>query len=252
MAALGDAWMAETSAIVIATLGLAIAGVIKGATGLGYASCALPFLTLVVGLKAAMAIVIVPALATNISLSLTIGNVRETVSRFRWLYLTMLPGIVVGIWLLVWVPAQWAVHTLSLVIISYVVLALARPDFAIPARLERPLQVPTGFLNGVVTGLTGAQVMPLFPYILALRLDPDRTVQAVNVAVLIATTVLAIGLLQTGILTSALFTASLAAVVPALIGVAIGNRVRGLIPVARFRRLVLLALSLVGTLMLVR
>lgn len=242
----------DAVSIAIAACGLFIAGVVKGATGLGYSSCALPFLVLAVGLKPAMAIVIAPALATNISLSLSLGNLRETAARFRWLYLTMLPGIALGVWLLVWVPARTAVQVLGLVIIAYVALALARPALAIPARLVTPLQVPTGFLNGVVTGLTGAQVMPLFPYVMALHLPPDATVQVVNLAVTIATTILAIGLLQTGIMTPELLGLSVAAIVPALIGVELGNRARGRIPAAQFRRIVLVALSVVGAMLLMR
>lgn len=242
----------DGASIAIAACGLFIAGVVKGATGLGYSSCALPFLVLAVGLKPAMAIVIAPALATNISLSLSLGNLRETMSRYRWLYLTMLPGIVLGVWLLVWVPARTAVQVLGLVIIAYVALALARPSLAIPARLVTPLQVPTGFLNGVVTGLTGAQVMPLFPYVMALHLPPDATVQVVNLAVTIATTILAIGLLQTGIMTPELLGLSVAAIVPALMGVELGNRARERIPAAQFRRVVLVALSVVGAMLLMR
>lgn len=236
----------------LAAMGLLIAGIVKGATGLGYASCALPFLVMAVGLKPAMAIVIAPALATNISLSLSAGHLRETVDRFKWLYLTMLPGIGIGVWLLLWVPVTLAVQTLGIVILGYVALALARPALAIPSHLQDLLQWPTGFLNGVVTGLTGAQVMPLFPYMMALHLPPDMTVQAVNIAVLVASTVLAVGLLKTGIMTPPLLALSVAALVPALIGVEIGNRLRSRIPAAQFRRIVLLTLGLVGVLLLLR
>lgn len=242
----------DAASIVVAAAGLLIAGIVKGATGLGYSSCALPFLVLAVGLKPAMAIVVAPALATNISLSLSLGNLRETTARFKWLYLTMLPGIALGVWLLVWVPVTLAVQLLGVIIIGYVALALARPALAIPARLEVPLQWPTGFLNGIVTGLTGAQVMPLFPYIMALHLPADATVQAVNLAVLIATTVLAVGLLQTGIMTPALLALSIAAILPALVGVELGNRARERIPASQFRRIVLLTLAFVGGLLLAR
>jgi uncharacterized membrane protein YfcA len=239
-------------AVTTAAIGLLVAGVIKGATGLGYTSCALPFLVFAIGLKPAMALVIAPALATNFSLLFAAGHVGETVARFKWLYLTMLPGIAFGVWLLSWVQAEFAVHLLGLVIIGYVVLALAKPSLSIPTRLQGPLQFPAGFLNGVVTGLTGAQVMPLFPYVMALQLDADRTVQAINVAVLVASTILAVGLVSTGLMTPWLLVASVAAVVPALAGVEIGNRARQRIPVQRFRMLVLLTLALVGTLLLAR
>jgi hypothetical protein len=77
-------------------------------------------------------------------------------------------------------------------------------------------------------------------------------VQAVNVTVLIATTMLAVGLLNAGIMTPDLFALSLAAIVPALVGVEIGNRARSRLPANAFRRLVLVTLSVIGVLLLAR
>ena len=238
--------------IAVAGVGFFLAGVIKGATGLGYASCALPFLVISFGLKPAMCIVILPALATNIQLAFAAGHFRETIAKFRWLYLTMLPGIVVGIYFLNIMNQSLSVQIFGFVIVTYALLALGKPQFRMPSYLEAPLQWPTGFLNGVVTGLTGAQVMPLFPYVMSLQLDSDRTVQVVNLSVMIATTALAVGLISTGVLTPELFFVSLIALVPALIGTEIGNRVRSKIPAQNFRRLALLTLLLLGTLMLMR
>jgi uncharacterized protein len=240
------------SEFAIVVFGLTIAGVIKGATGLGYASCALPFLVMVLGLKPAMGLVMLPAMATNVSLAFATGHVRETVYRFRWLYLSMLPGIGVGIWLLTWINQHSAVQFLGLVILGYVIVALARPSMRIPQRLQQPLQWPTGFLNGVVTGLTGAQVMPLFPYVMALHLEPARTVQTINLAVMIASTILVVGLVGAGLVTPALMALSLLAIVPALFGVELGNRARQRIPADAFRRVVLFTLFLVGLLLLLR
>ena len=55
----------DASHAVLAALGLLIAGFVKGATGLGYATCALPFLVAAIGLKAAIVIVPIPAMAAN-------------------------------------------------------------------------------------------------------------------------------------------------------------------------------------------
>jgi uncharacterized membrane protein YfcA len=41
----------DMAQIALAALGFLLAGVIKGTTGLGYSSCALPFLVSAVGLK---------------------------------------------------------------------------------------------------------------------------------------------------------------------------------------------------------
>ncbi len=246
----GDAM--DSTLIALAVFGLFIAGVIKGATGLGYASCALPFLVLALGLKVAMAIVIVPAMATNIGLALMTGHLRETVQRFYLLYIAIFPGIAVGMFLLQWVSQPIAVQVLGATIIAYGLFAMLKPNLALPTSFHIWLQAPTGFLNGILTGLTGAQVMPLFPYIMALKLDADRMVQAVNLAVLLSTSLLALGLSATGILTPSLFAVSIAAVIPAIAGTCVGNRLRGLIGVAQFRRIVLSTLLLMGFIMIVR
>lgn len=242
----------ELTTLAIAATGLFLAGIIKGATGLGYASCALPFLVLAIGLKPAMALVLAPAIATNISLVVTTGHLRESAQKFSPMYLAMVPGIGAGLMLLLWVDQWVATKVLGAVILCYVVLGLARPAFTLAENLRGPLQIPAGFLNGVFTGLTGSQVVPLLPYVMSLQLDPNRTVQAINIGVIASTAVLSLGLFFAGILTAQLAGGSLAAIVPALIGTSIGVRLREAISVARFRQLVLVTLLAIGLLMLLR
>ena len=103
-----------------------------------------------------------------------------------------------------------------------------------------------------MTGLTGSQVMPLFPYMMSLDLDANRLVQAINFAVLMCSLVLAGGLIATGIMTPQLLGLSFLAVLPALTGVEIGSRLRRFIPADGFRRLVLLVLLLMGVSMILR
>jgi uncharacterized membrane protein YfcA len=242
----------DWSLLLLAGLGLFLAGVVKGATGLGYSSCALPFLVSAIGLKPAMALVLIPAMATNVSVAFTAGHFMETARRFSHLYVAMLPGIAMGIYMLVWIAQTAAVRTLGLIVIGYAMFTLLRPQLTMPKAYERALQVPTGFANGVLTGLTGSQVMPLFPYMMALDLDPNRLVQAINLAVTLASVFLAVGLFSAGILTPELAAASVLAIIPALAGVEIGTRVRAHIPAAQFRSVVLYVLFGTGVMLLVR
>jgi len=242
----------DWSLLLLAGLGLLLAGVVKGATGLGYSSCALPFLVSAIGLKPAMALVLLPAMATNVTVAFSAGHFTEIARRFSRLYVAMLPGIAIGIYLLVWIAQSVAVRTLGLIIIGYALMTLLRPQLLISRASERVLQVPTGFANGVLTGLTGSQVMPLFPYMMALDLDPNRLVQAINLAVTLASVCLAVGLFSAGILTPELAAASVLAILPALAGVEIGTRMRAHIPAAQFRSVVLYVLLATGFLLLVR
>jgi uncharacterized membrane protein YfcA len=236
---------------VVATSGLFSAGVIKGATGLGYATAALPFLVHVLGLQPAMSLVLIPAMATNVMLAVTGGHLKDTLRNFWPLYLAMLPGIVIGLWLLLSIEQRSAVAGLGFVMISYAFFALCRPDIRIPVGWQGHLKVPTGLLNGILTGLTGSQVMPLLPYMLGLNLVPARMVQAVNAAVLFASSALLLGLTMNGILTTELFILSIAAIVPALVGTFVGTRLRNRLPAHQFRQIVLLVIALMGFVMVV-
>ena len=242
----------EWSLLLLAGLGLFLAGVVKGATGLGYSSCALPFLVSALGLKPAMALVLIPAMATNVTVACSAGHFTEISRRFAPLYLAMLPGIAVGVYLLVWINQTVAVQALGLIIVAYVCLTVFRPQLSLSDPLERFLKIPTGFLNGVLTGLTGSQVMPLFPYMMSLNLDPNRLVQAINLAVLLASVLLAIGLMTAGIMTTNLLAISVLALAPALLGCELGNRARKLIPVAQFKSVVLVVLFATGALLVLR
>lgn len=241
----------ETQAL-WAAVGLFIAGLVKGTTGLGYSTCALPFLVAGFGMRPAMALVIIPALTTNINLALLTGHLAETLRRFGLLYLAMVPGIAVGVAALVYVSQTSAARTLAVVIVAYVGFAVLKPDLTLPSRLERWLQIPTGFCNGVLAGVTGSQVIPLFPFVMALKLDQNRMVQAINLAVLIASVVQAVGMAAADVLDSQLMMASVAGIVPALLGVAAGAKARHLIPAERLRTLVLLVLLLMAGSMLVQ
>jgi uncharacterized protein len=238
--------------IALAALGFLLAGVIKGTTGLGYSSCALPFLVSAVGLKTAIVVLVIPAMLSNVLVMFNTGHLRETFNRFWPLYAATIPGIVVGIGMLVWIDQRIATRTLGILTIVYAMLALTRPSLALPEGLERPLQIPVGVLNGFFTGLTGSQMMPLLPYMLALKLDPDRLVQANNVTVTLASAFLATALLVSGLMTWPILGLSFAAVVPALVGVQLGSRARRHIPVTSFRIIVLVLLAIIGLMLAVR
>ncbi len=242
----------EVTQLTLASFGLFFAGLIKGATGLGYSSCALPFLVAAVGLKPAIMLVVVPAMISNIMVVYTTGHFRETFVRFLPLYISTLPGILVGIYVLAWVDQRPATMVLGVLVLVYSLFALVRPEMTLGQKLAQQLQVPVGIVNGFFTGLTGSQVLPLVPYMLALRLDPNRLVQAVNLAVTLASLFMTVGLMSTGLMTFPALTLSALAIAPAIAGIQIGTRARELIPADRFKQVVLITLAAMGAMLLMR
>ena len=228
--------------LALVVLALLIAGLVKGVTGIGYATTAMPLLVIALGLEKALAVVVIPAIVSNVAVFVGAGNILGTLKRFRIFYLGILPGIVGGTALLVVVDTRVATDVLAAVTLAYVALAVIRPTFALPVRLERRLALPAGMLNGVLTGLTGSQILPLVPYMMPLRLEPHAQVIAINLAVTIASGVLGVTLLASGGMTGDLLLLSCIGSVPAIGGALLGNAVRDLLPVEALRRITLVVL----------
>jgi uncharacterized membrane protein YfcA len=242
----------EQSAIIYAVAGLIAAGIIKGATGIGYSSCALPFLVATVGLKPALALLVVPAMASNIMVVFSAGHLRTTVRDFWPLYVATLPGIVLGICALSALDQQLATKLLGGLIVTYGVQSLLQPSFQLGSAFARSLRVPVGLLSGFFTGLTGSQVMPLMPYMLSLDLSSQQLVQAVNLAVITASLFLGVCLMAFRIVQADVLALSILAVVPALIGVQAGALCRAHIGDRQFRALVVIVLTAIGAALIIR
>ena len=258
MADLAGAWSSISTdpalahTLMIALAGLVIAGVVKGATGIGYASCALPFLAAAIDLRVAMGLVVVPAMASNVMLLFTAGRLTATLRRFRTLYLSMIVGVCAGAHAFSRIDQSIAARLLGAVILLYGLQTFLKPNFSLSARAEATFKVPTGFLNGLITGLTGSQVIPLVPYMIALRLQPSEMVQGINIAIIVSSFFLGLGLLWSGVLDARMLMLSCAGVIPALAGVRLGTWARSYIQDQHFRTIVIIVLMLLGLMLIVR
>ena len=242
--------MIDWQSLGVISVGLLSAGVVKGATGIGFATCALPILSHFVGLKPAMALILAPTFATNFSVAISSGSVKASLVKFAPLYLAMLPGIAVGIALLAWISSSFATMILGLTIVGYTIFSIASPKVRLSLRVTHLLRFPVGFITGILTGMTGSQVVPLVPYMFAVEMEAEQTIQSINLGVLVLTTCLGVGLLASNLVDPAQIGISVLAVVPALLGTEIGNRLRSHLPLAVVRRLVLAVVGVIGVKMI--
>jgi uncharacterized membrane protein YfcA len=228
------------------------AGLVKGLTGIGFLTVCVGSLAFVVGLKAAVGLVLVPSLLSNVFIMLDAGRFAETTRRFWRLYLASVPGVIVGVQLLVTIDQSLAAFVLGSVLLGYSVLALAKPNLSIADRFTRPLQLPVGLAHGVVAGLTGSQVMPLFPYLFALRLEPAVLLQASNSIFTFCSALTAVLLFNGGLLTLEVALLSLAGSVPTYVAVQLGSRLRRRLSVESFRSVILGVILALGLALMTR
>ena len=110
-----------------------IAAAIKGLTGIGFSTSCLPIMALRIDLTAAIPLVIVPSVISNIAVMVQAGRFREAVRRFWPLYLTSIPGLLAGLAILVAIDANAAKAVLGMVLIAYSLWALTNTSLTISA-----------------------------------------------------------------------------------------------------------------------
>jgi uncharacterized membrane protein YfcA len=233
-------------------LALLAAGIVKGVTGIGYSTTALPLLALTVGLKTGMPLVLLPSISSNLLVMRDAGGVRDAIDRYWLVYLAVLPGLGLGLAVLPRTDEVVAAAVLGMVLATYAGSTLAGGVRSLPRRLESAARLPVGFATGFINGLTGSQVMPLVPYLLSLDLPPSLFVQACNISFTMSSLVMLAGLAWVGLLGWAELALSLAGIVPALLGVAIGTAIRRRLDARSLRNLVLVVLLVTGLALVLR
>jgi hypothetical protein len=103
-----------------------------------------------------------------------------------------------------------------------------------------------------VTGATGVGAIPLAPYLSSLDLDKEEMIQALGLAFTVSMLILAVGLALEGRFNAAVAGGSLLALLPALAGMALGQRIRERMSPAAFRRWFFAGLLALGAYMVVR
>jgi hypothetical protein len=229
-----------------------VAGVVKGATGLGFSTTCLPLLALAIGLKDALPLVIIPSFCSNVLIIRASGHFRETVRRFWPLYVALVPGLIAGLAALSVVDGKSAAAVLGVVLMLYGAYALASPPANLTPALQRRLAPVVGLLTGFVNGLTGSQVMPLLPFAFAAQLDPKRLVQTINISFTLSSVVMAIGLSRLNLFDVNDLYVSALGIIPALGGTHIGSAIRERLAADLFRRLVLVVLLILGAILIWR
>ncbi|MEM6587368.1 MAG: sulfite exporter TauE/SafE family protein [Pseudomonadota bacterium] len=218
----------------------------KGITGLGFSTTCLPILALVVGLKDALPLVIIPSIWSNLIVMRQAGRFGETVARFWPMLLALLPGLCLGLWVLSGVDGVQAGAVLGVILLMWCAFSVTTPNLSLPPHLERPLAPVSGILTGFVNGLTGSQVMPAVPFLMMLKMERDLFIQAINCSFTLSSFVMAIGLSHLGLFAWSDILISALGACLVFFGVRMGEAVRHRLSEQRFRNAVLGMLTLMG------
>lgn len=238
--------MYELNILIIILFTFLLAGTVKGVIGLGLPTVSLGLLTAALDLPTAMALLLVPSFVTNTWQAMAGGN-GIAILRRTWSFLLLATATV-------WVGAI-ALTTVNLSVLSgilgtmlavYSVISLAGIRLTINKRQEVWAGPIIGVVNGILTGMTGSFVVPGVMFLQAIGLPRDMLVQAMGMLFTASTAALAVALSSKNLLSFPLGILSAAALVPALIGMIVGQNIRKRLPEALFHRVFFAALFVLG------
>ncbi|MBC3304702.1 sulfite exporter TauE/SafE family protein [Pseudomonas sp. SWRI18] len=223
-----------------------LAGTVKGVIGLGLPTVAMGLLGLAMLPAQAAALLIIPSTVTNLWQLAFGGHLRGLVKRLWPMLLLIFLGTGLGTLWLGMDGGGWVVHALGAALLVYALSGLFLPSFRVTPETERWLGPVCGVITGIITSATGVFVIPAVPYLQALGLNRDQLVQALGLSFSVSTLALAAGLAWRGNLGTGEINASLLALVPALLGMWLGQVVRQRISAGLFRRVFFIGMALLG------
>jgi uncharacterized membrane protein YfcA len=229
--------MSDPNVILWIALTFLLAGAVKGIVGSGLPTIALGVLTAVLGLHSAMALMLVPTIVTNLWQALIGGDVRAVGLRIWPFLLASAAAIWIGAEALTRVKVSWLAALLGFLLALYGAFGLLHPPLAIPQSKQMRIGIVAGLLSGVLGGMTGSLGVPGIPYLQAIGLTRDQLIQALGMLFSVSSISLAVALGGQRLLSADLGLVSALAMIPALIGMAVGQKLRQLLPEQQFRKI---------------
>ena len=228
-----------------------VAGLVKGVIGLGLPSISLAVLTVATNLPTSMALLLMPSLVTNIWQAVRGGNFRKILIRLWPLFLTSTMTVWIGARALTSVDLTLLSALLGALLMTYAVVNLSGLRFNLKTRNEWWVGSLTGFVNGILTGMTGSFVVPGVFYLQSIGLRRDVLIQSMGILFTTSTLALIFSLQSNEFLTLKLAIWSSISLVPSIIGVLIGQQIRQWLSERTFRKIFFFSLLVIGTYIIV-
>jgi uncharacterized protein len=223
-----------------------LAGFVKGVIGLGLPTVSMGLLAVTMQPSHALAIVIVPAIVTNIWQTFVGPYLRDIVRRLWPLMVGTVIGIRLNAGMLSGPYARYGTVVLGVLLVIYAIFGLSRFSFSVAPGNETWIGGLVGLVTGMVSAATGVQVIPSMPFMQAIGMEKDELVQALGVFFTVATVALAFNLTSAGLLGASTALPGAVAMAAAFTGMFVGQSVRSRIRPEAFRYWFLIAMIFLG------
>jgi uncharacterized membrane protein YfcA len=222
---------------------IAVGAFIKGATGGGLPQIAIPVMAVFLGVEHAVVVMTIPGVVANGWLVWTHRHEARDTRDLPGMLVAGTVGAVAGTLLLHTLDGRVLSAALAVVIVGYIVLALAHPGFTIPPRVTRWASPPVGVVAGGLQGATGISGPLLTTWLHGFGLKPRAYVFALSTLFFVFACVQAVTLAGVGLYTTERVVQSLLALVPIFLALPLGSAAARRLSPQAFQRVVLVLLA---------
>lgn len=238
----------DTTQLLRVVIVFALAGGVKGVTGMGLPTVAVSLLGLWMPPAQAAALLVLPSLATNVA-QCRGPHLRRLAANLwpGWLAIALVTAFAPGLGGAS--SSNTAGRWLGAVLVGYGLWGLRRPRLPDLSGSGRWVGTIAGAATGLVTALTAVFVLPWVPYLQALRLEKDVMVQALGLSFTVATLALAVRLQSSppiGLWSVSAGIAVIGALAGAFAGLKLGEVLRGRLAGPAFQRTLFVIFIVLG------
>ena len=232
--------------VLVITAAFVVAGIAKGAIGMGLPPIALAIMTFAVPLEDALALMVVPSMATNVWQAIWGRGFLKLMRRFWSMALTSVVSLMFVALVFGHLGSPTALGWVGAILVIYASLALTAWRPRVSQATERWANPLIGLASGAAAGVTGVAAVPFLPYMQSLDIDRHDLVQALGIMFLFIIGALTLALVLQGAYHAGNTMGALAAIVPTFAGVWFGQKARQAVSAETFRRIFLIGMFAVG------
>lgn len=237
----------ESAHIIAAVVcSLTVAGFLKGTIGVGMPVVAVPLLSLFIDVKSAALLLSMPLILSNLPQALEGGKTGRRLAQLMPVILGMIPGIFLGVRVLLAADAKVAEVIAGLVLMGVGGVTLLAPKLQLQSRLILPTAITFGFFGGILGGIAAMPGPLVFIFLLAKGLRGMAFTKQASLYLVVSSGLLAVLLAASHQFSWLDVLVSTAAMLPVGLGMCAGQCLRDKIAPKTFRNLVLIAVIVAG------
>lgn len=237
---------------ILVGVALLFAAFVKGATGLGFPLIATPTVALLLDIRIAVTILILPNLLMDVTQVFRDGFPYAVLKRFKSMVGLTVLGVFLGTMVLVMLPL-WALNLcLGIMVLVFVASNLMKFEFTITPAAEKILSPFFGFVSGFLNGMTNAAGPTLAIYFYSLKLEKRDFVKSIATIFVITKATQLVAVSTWNLFNWDTITLSMQVLLFTLLGFFAGLKTQDRVNQKTFNRGLLVLLTIIGVILIGR